>query len=304
MSIIHQIILGIPLEVSIKILNRLHDKDLFKLSLTSKKINSFVDNNKNQLFSQTALQIIKRIKTVTTIETNLTICQLLNSHLKSSLLHRFIKLINDSSSQDFYSIFCIAKNSFSSVQRMASQHELSCLYMKVLSFLSLYLPTAKQLLRRDQLFYHRMEDLFGDIHAYEKVPLLDISNKKIGDYIDCIKPEDMTDSIMRGTDKYGRNFIAIKAIDKRGRLAVQTFFERSMDNNMSVSAGSDIIPFGYNWLKSDGTLNTASEHIPYYYEKLKTLIRVGEVSMVSLDYFNPSSPFFAKKEEHTICLSS
>lgn len=267
MSISISNIQQLPYEVTGKISNYLNDKDLSKIALTNRNFHRQVEDNKTQWFSKTGLQVKERQYTVNSLEN-------LKINIKSSLLYRFIYFINDPKSPVLYAIFRVAKRIFSCVQKMAyQQKELRSRIKDKVSNLS----EAKKLLRHAHLFYRRMEDIFGDIHAYEKIPVLDISNKKFGDYIDNIKPEDMTASVMRGTDTLGRRFISVRAIDRNGEKVVQTFFERYTNRNRWVSAGhNSIIPFHMNWINESGALN------PYEadnYEKLKTLIRTGETTI-------------------------
>jgi hypothetical protein len=271
----------LPYDVTGKILNHLNDKDLSKISSTHTNFNRQVKHSKNQLFSKTALLIQERQNTVNSLEN-------LNINIKSSLLNRFIYFINDPKSSVLYAIFRLAKKIFPRVQKIAyQQQELRSGIKDQLSTLS----EAKTLLRHDILFYRHMEDIFGDIHAFEKVPVLDIGKKQL--FIDIIRPEDMIASVMRGTDTDGRHFISVKALDN-GKIGVQTYFEWYPNKNGWVSTGHGTIflPFPI-MIFADGTVNHFQTEL---YEKLKTLIRTGETTLAYRR--NVISPF----EEHTIRL--
>ncbi|MBA3239063.1 MAG: hypothetical protein H0T62_12045 [Parachlamydiaceae bacterium] len=70
--------------------------------------------------------------------------------------------------------------------------------------------------------------LFGGKSQYEALPVLLLAETRMkGGYIDYVKPQDMSAPIMRGTDRFGRNFFTIRFGDKDGQnLKCQTFFER------------------------------------------------------------------------------
>ena len=64
----------------------------------------------------------------------------------------------------------------------------------------------------------------------DKLPVLDIGNDiGLTEYIDFIKPEEMSHPIMIGTDCCKRPFISIKVRHDNGEYAVGTFFQRYTD---------------------------------------------------------------------------
>ena len=72
---------------------------------------------------------------------------------------------------------------------------------------------------------------------YDTIPMLDLSNKMgYTDYIDFIRAEDMNNPIMKGTDIYGRHFLAVKVKTRNTQTnefkeIVGTFFQRYSDTN-------------------------------------------------------------------------
>lgn len=76
----------------------------------------------------------------------------------------------------------------------------------------------------------------------ETLPVLDIGLRcGSTDYIDFITIEDMTSSIMKGTDCHKRPFIAIKvkcAENGVNKYAVGTFFQRYSDESKSWAFGT------------------------------------------------------------------
>jgi hypothetical protein len=100
-----------------------------------------------------------------------------------------------------------------------------------------------------------MYNIFSKLDI-KNIPVLDI-NTRAGhtDYIDFITPEDMSHSVMRGTDFYGRPFLAVKInceqslkteeedteedhkCTKRYEV-VGTFFQRYTDSHSAVAYGT------------------------------------------------------------------
>lgn len=71
----------------------------------------------------------------------------------------------------------------------------------------------------------KMISLFGD-EEYAALPILDLGDREgATDYIDFIEPEEMTAPIMKGQDKSGRHFIALRLIYRR-YMSCLTYFER------------------------------------------------------------------------------
>lgn len=70
----------------------------------------------------------------------------------------------------------------------------------------------------------RMKELFGGAAAFEALPNLDLGGR-MGDtgYIDFLHPADLAHPIMKGNDKFGRPFFAMK-VHPRDDLAVEGVF--------------------------------------------------------------------------------
>ena len=88
------------------------------------------------------------------------------------------------------------------------------------------------------------------IDNWSDLPTIDIGSRTGStDYIDFIKPEEVSHSLMRGVDVYGRNFLTIKAEihDSKGTIwqVFETFFQRYNDcNNIWVGCGH----YGVNFM--------------------------------------------------------
>lgn len=65
---------------------------------------------------------------------------------------------------------------------------------------------------------------------FDKIPTLDLSNKRITDYIDILRPKHLTAPIMKGIDPHGRPFIALK-LDHPHKMVV-TLFQRYTDGDV------------------------------------------------------------------------
>ena len=73
------------------------------------------------------------------------------------------------------------------------------------------------------------------------IPILEITGRN-GGYLDFINPNDMIYSIMKGTDDYDRNFIAMKfdienLLTNEKNQIVGTFFNRKIGPNSSLAYG-------------------------------------------------------------------
>lgn len=102
-----------------------------------------------------------------------------------------------------------------------------------------------------------MMSLFGGRKNFEKLPVLDIGTRvgRTG-YIDFIKPHEMTAPIMRGKDRYGREFVSFKIADQQDktRVFVQTFFHRSSGNSNWTYGGDTVICLQSPYLIEDGRI--------------------------------------------------
>lgn len=80
-----------------------------------------------------------------------------------------------------------------------------------------------------------MQDAVGGSAAFNRLPVLDIGTRT-GDtgYLDFLRVNDLPHPVMRGMDKLGRPFIALKLRSNlpkdRGREFVVTFFQRYTDD--------------------------------------------------------------------------
>ncbi len=84
--------------------------------------------------------------------------------------------------------------------------------------------------------FQAMKEAVGGSAAFDRLPVLDIGTRT-GDtgYLDFLRPSDLSQSIMRGADRLGRPFIALKLRSNRpvdqGREFVVTFFQRYTDDD-------------------------------------------------------------------------
>ena len=85
----------------------------------------------------------------------------------------------------------------------------------------------------DKLTNLSLEDLYTKLD----VPNLDIGNRHgVTDYIDFIRIDEVTHSVMKGIDKYCRKFIVIKFIVD-GEHIMQTFFQRYNTGKLWMGCG-------------------------------------------------------------------
>ena len=91
------------------------------------------------------------------------------------------------------------------------------------------------------IFPEYLYDLFSK-EKLDALPILDMaSNMGDTDYIDFLKPEDLSQPIMKGIDKYKRQFITF-LFQQRNKQRVITFFQRYSDSkNFWVYGGSPFI---------------------------------------------------------------
>lgn len=88
----------------------------------------------------------------------------------------------------------------------------------------------------------KLVEAFGGIENIHKLPILDLG-QQVGstDYIDFVMDKDMNKGIMKGTDVYGRPFIAFRYVNNKKPqhgLQVQTLFRRYTDSNRTWCFGS------------------------------------------------------------------
>jgi len=71
--------------------------------------------------------------------------------------------------------------------------------------------TAEKMLAEQRAALEKVKELLGGNEAYEALPNLDLGGR-MGDrgYIDFLEPEDLAHPLMKGNDKFGRPFFALK----------------------------------------------------------------------------------------------
>lgn len=118
-------------------------------------------------------------------------------------------------------------------------------------------------------------NLFGGKEAFEKLPILDIGNREGNTgYIDFITANEMKAPIMRGKDKYQREFFVIKARDETGESYCQAFFQERKGLNWTDGVKHYPIFDTYSYFIEDGKLK--GEINMKTYESLKSLIQTGK----------------------------
>lgn len=128
-----------------------------------------------------------------------------------------------------------------------------------------------------------------DFHEYVKnlnVPVLDIKTRQgWTDYIDFIKPDELTSTIMKGVDKFGRPFLVVKGKgisgDNSDTEIFQTFFQR-YQNNQSLWMGCG--HYGINFFETAGGMTAK------HFNAIKDLIDGKSVS--SEDFYRSDSKKF------------
>jgi len=140
-------------------------------------------------------------------------------------------------------------------------------------------------------------DIDGYINnIFKNTYKLDIGNRKGNKgYIDFIKPEELTDSVMSGVDCYQRKFVVIKATfifnDGSKRESFQTYFERYRNSHYVWAIGSH---YGESlFCNSVGRLNP--EHIEF----LNELITNREV-LLNKQKIQKLNLFFNKKQHESL----
>lgn len=73
----------------------------------------------------------------------------------------------------------------------------------------------------------------------EQLPVLVLPEKAYGvtGYIDGLQAEDMPGSMVKGTDRHGRPFLAIRYTVANGPPKVETIFQRYVENSNVVTSG-------------------------------------------------------------------
>jgi hypothetical protein len=84
----------------------------------------------------------------------------------------------------------------------------------------------------------------GGEEAFAALPELDLGDKcgSTG-YLDFLRPEDMTAPVMRGSDKYGRPFVAFR-MERKAQVQVEVVFRRYTTGSTWTSGGGCILCTG------------------------------------------------------------
>lgn len=91
-----------------------------------------------------------------------------------------------------------------------------------------------------KLFHTLPEEIarsLGGCSQIIQLPILDIGHR-VRDYLDFFKPSEMDESIMRGTDRVGRPFIAFKITSGNSEKSIITLFKRYVDRDNWVACFS------------------------------------------------------------------
>ncbi len=85
----------------------------------------------------------------------------------------------------------------------------------------------------------RIKETFGGVEAYDAIPNLDLRERMgIAGNIDFLQPDDLAAPVMKGNDKFGRPFIAIRATHRNGNLrCVLVAFQRFTEGGLWVYQG-------------------------------------------------------------------
>lgn len=127
-----------------------------------------------------------------------------------------------------------------------------------------------------------VHDLFGGLEAYLKLPVLTLND--YGDYISSIKVKNLTAPIMRGRDRYARNFFVLRVIHQNQKQNYLLFAQRYMNNytvwttheikdpaihDYIIKDSSEVFNFTYGYLHNNHTIEEFSQ--------IKTLIQTGKL---------------------------
>jgi len=98
-------------------------------------------------------------------------------------------------------------------------------------------------------FPSKIIELFGGYEKFIDYPILEFKEKFVGstDYIDRIKPADVTHPIMIGVDCYKRAFVTIRSINKYGVKVVDTLFQRYTDEKTTWSNGCHDVGINFSY---------------------------------------------------------
>lgn len=114
---------------------------------------------------------------------------------------------------------------------------------------------------RKDAAHKEIASLFGGEEGFQKLPILDIGEREGGTgYIDFIDPSEMTAPIMRGVDKYNREFFVIRAKNNTtGEHSCTCYFERAGDQPGTWATG---LKSGFKLFSFDEfTLDLRGQHL-------------------------------------------
>jgi hypothetical protein len=143
-----------------------------------------------------------------------------------------------------------------------------------------------------------MVEVAGGKEAFEKLPTLDIG-ERMGStgYIDFTSPLEMTAPVMRGTDKHGRMFIAIRTknqhigeFDKKPHH-ISILFRRYTNSDKSWSIAKHRLFSGSDKAAQDGWFIDQGRYAPEHILALNTLITTGKC-----EYTQKTDPLPESKE--------
>lgn len=95
------------------------------------------------------------------------------------------------------------------------------------------------MLKETMIYSANIINMFGGLRQIMKFPIINIGDK-VGhtDYIDFLRPNDLSFPIMRGVDTFKRPFISLRYIDRRyNETKVETFFQRYSDDYLTWTSG-------------------------------------------------------------------
>ena len=130
-----------------------------------------------------------------------------------------------------------------------------------------------------------VHDLFGGYEAYLKLPTFSLEGYDYGDYIETIDVKDLTAPIMRGIDRYSRNFFVLRATNQKAKYLL--FAQRySHDYSTWIAKEDKDITNPDNNILPKGThsVYTLSNGISDYggFDLIKTLIQTGKLQSWTL----------------------
>lgn len=136
--------------------------------------------------------------------------------------------------------------------------------------------TYPQLNNIDNVFKLMIEACGGQ-ERYNALPVLDLSGRVARDYVDYIRPADMTAPIMRFTDPVNRPGIAV-----RTNYGVQAFFQRYRCEATWVEGGYNAIPMAGGYFIDQGVVKEKP------FKAVRTLLTTGRLVLNKNEIYNGS----------------